>query len=164
MIISTIKSLFFGKVPKESYLVQYQLDEYIPFITAYKTGNVKLFEESLEILEERFILLGAFLITEKLKGFVFRNFIRRIYKNYDFSEMKSPNIKIELIYTILTKVFDYNEMSMEEFEFYLIGIIYRGLILGYIHFDDKTFVFAKDRDPFPKIGAVFEKKYDKFFT
>jgi len=156
-------NLFFGKVPTISYLKEYDIDEnYINFINAYKTGNLTLFEESLEKLEDRFILLGTFLIAEKLKGFVVRNLVKRIHKNYDFGEMKFPNIKIELIYKILTNVFMYKEMNLEELELYLIGVIYKGLIVGYIHSKDKTLVFSKT-NPFPKISEAFEKKYDKFF-
>ena len=156
-------NMFFGKVPTISFIKDYDLDEnYINFIEAYKTGNLKMFEDSLEKLEDRFILLGSFLIAEKLKGFVFRNLVKRIHKNSDFSDMKFPNIKIELIYNVLTNVFGYKEMNIEELELYLIGVIYKGLIVGYIHSKDKTLVFSKT-NPFPKISEAFEKKYDKFF-
>jgi hypothetical protein len=89
--------MFFGKAPNKKLLENYGLLNYFKFVDSYKMGNLKLFEEALDELEERFILLGTFLIAEKLKSLVFRNLVLKIHKNYDCSGMNIPFIPIELI-------------------------------------------------------------------
>jgi len=124
-------NLFFGILPSNELLDYYKIEQlnlYKLIISSYRTGDVKIFNKTVEELEDRFILLGTFLIFEKLKCFVMRNFVRRIHKNYD-----SHIIPLSIFHKILTDVFDFHEMNLEELELYLLSVIYKGLINGYIH-------------------------------
>jgi hypothetical protein len=53
-------------------------------------------------------------------------------------------------------------MNLEELELYLLSVIYKGLINGYIHHQDKVFIFAKNKiNPFPKLYETLEKNINK---
>ena len=153
-------NLFFGILPTNEILEYYKIDHldlYKSIISSYKAGDVKIFNKTVEELEDRFITLGTFLIFEKLKCFVMRNFVRRIHKRYG-----NHIIPLSLFHKILIDVFDYNEMNLEELELYLLSVIYKGLINGYIHHQDKVFVFAKNKiNPFPKLSEALEKNINK---
>ena len=89
-----------------------------------------------------------------------RNFMKRIHKHFG-----NHVIPLTIVYKILTDVFDYHEMNFEELELYLLSVIYKGLINGYIHHQNKVIVFAKISskiNPFPKLSEAFEKNYNKF--
>lgn len=156
-------NLFYGIVPNEDFLKQHDLNMYLDLITSYKNGNMAVFEQSIEKLEDRLISLGTFLIVEKLKCYVIRNLIKNIHKNY-FSDANNnsniPIIKIELIQMVLKNVFAYESMDLEELELYIIGVVYKGLISGYVHNVNKVIVFSK-KSPFPKLREVFDKNYSK---
>ena len=155
-------NLFVGKVPSNEILEYYKienLDLYKQLIQAYKAGDIKIFNQIIDSLEDRLITLGTFLIFEKLKCIVMRNLIRRIHKQFG-----NHVIPLEIIHKILTEVFDYNEMNIEELELYLLSVIYKGLINGYIHHQNKVIVFAKPNkiNPFPKLLEAFTKNESKF--
>jgi len=155
-------NLFFGKIPEKDLLKKYDVYEYCDLIDSYKIGDMRKFEEALDQLENRLIQLGTFLIVDKLRGFVFRNLIRKVYKIFEkeISERKNPIMHIELIYKVLKNVYNYDNYDMEELELYLNSVIFKGLIGGYIHTKDKVIVFSK-KNPFPNLAEVLEKNYNK---
>ncbi len=155
-------NLFFGKIPSLQILEKYELKGYSDIIQAYKRGDINKFEEALNSLEERLIQLGTFLIVDKLRGFVFRNLIRIVYKVFEeeLSQSKFAVISIELLYNVLRNVFGYDYYDLEELELYLNSVIYKGLIAGYIHSKNKVIVFSK-KNPFPNLAEVLEKNYNR---
>ncbi len=157
-------NLFFGKIPNHETLVKYDLTIYSDLINSYKRGNIKNFEEALNNLEDRLIQLGTFLIMDKLRGFVFRNLIKIIYKIFeeDLNQMKFAVISIELVFNVMKNIYDYDNYDIEELELYLNSVIYKGLIGGYIHNKDKVIVFSK-KCPFPNLNEVLDKNYNKIF-
>ena len=155
-------NLFFGKIPNLEILEKNDLLIYSDLIKSYKQGDIKMFENSLDCLEDRLIQLGTFLIVDKLRGFVFRNLIKNIYKIFEeeLNKKKNPFVSIELIYNVLKNVFGYDNYEIEELELYLNSVIYKGLISGYIHNKDKVIVFSK-KCPFPKLADVLKNNYNK---
>jgi hypothetical protein len=156
-------NLFYGIVPSNESMKSYNLESYIILVESFKNGDLTNFEKSVEALEERLISLGTFLIIEKLKGYVMRNLIKIIHKNYfaDYQNASTiPIIKIELIHRILKYCIGYKDMDIDELELYLIGMVYKGLISGYIHNTNKVIVFSK-KSPFPKLSEVFKTNYNK---
>lgn len=156
-------NLFFGKIPTIQVLEKYDLLLYSNLIQAYKLGNIKDFEKSLDEVEDRLIQLGTFLIIDKLRGYVFRNLIKNIYRIFEndlIDQSKFPCIKIEAIHIILKNVYEYENYDLEELELYLNTVIYKGLIKGYIHNKLKKIVFSL-KCPFPKLSEVIENNYSK---
>jgi hypothetical protein len=159
-----VLNLFYGITPREELLEKYELMDYNKLVIAYKQGNLTEFENAIEVLEDRLITLGTFLIIEKLKCYVMRNFIRNVHKHYFSSSTEGttnvPIIKIQLLFDLLKNVSKFEQYTFEELELYIIGVIYKGLISGYVHNVNKVIVFSK-KAPFPKLGDVFKKNYEK---
>lgn len=156
-----ILNMFYGQVPSKSFLLKYNLlDNYGCLVSSFISGDVSLFEKASETLDLRMITLGTFLVCEKLKGFVMRNFIMRVYEGMkeEILSANFPVLKLSLIFEICKKNGSFDDF--DEFEFYLISVIYKGLIKGYIHNEKKEIVFSK-KDPFPKLSSVMENNYDK---
>ena len=126
-------------------------------------GDVGQFITAIDSLEERTIALGTFLIVGKLKPFVFRNLIKNVYYSQIevIEAMKAPFMKLENILKVMKNVYHYeDDMDLEELELNVIGVIYRGLIGGYVHNADKVIVFSK-KNPFPELGGVMKNNYSK---
>jgi hypothetical protein len=155
-------NLFYGIVPTEELMTRYELNNYSQLVNAYESGNLLDFETAIETLEERLINLGSFLIIEKLKAYVMRNLIKMIYNAYsdEFAKMNTPVMKIEIIYNVLRNVMKCDSFDMDELELYIIGLMYKGLISGYVHNANKVIVFSK-KNPFPKLQDLFTNNYNK---
>jgi hypothetical protein len=154
--------LFEGVLPSEYILKKYNLEQYNDLIVSFKEGNLSLYENAIETLEDRLITLGTFLIVEKLKPYLMRNIIKSIYTTYyeELAKLKTPIIKLELILNVLANVTNYTSMDLEELEIYIISVIFKGFINGYIHNTNKVIVLAK-QNAFPKISDVFKNNYNK---
>jgi hypothetical protein len=157
-----VLNLFIGVTPSNEILAKLELMNYKDLINAYKSGDMALFEKSIEKLETRLINLGTYLIIEKLKPYVMRNLIKTVYQGYsmELAKLNTPIIKIELIYNVLKNAYGYDAMDLEELELYIIGVIYKGLITGYIHNTNKVLVFSK-KNAFPKFSDNFKTNYNK---
>ena len=108
------------------------------------------------------ISFGTFLIAGKLKPFVLRNLIRNIHisQEEELEKMKAPVIKLEQILNVIKNVYKYEEIDIEELELSVIGVLYRGLIGGYVHHGNKVIVFGK-KNPFPDLREVMKNNYSK---
>jgi len=78
----------------------------------------------------------------------------------DVQSQQYPKLCLNLLYNIFSK-FKYFE-DYEEFEFYLISVLYKGLIKGYIHQEKKELVFSK-KNPFPEYKNVLEDNSNRIF-
>lgn len=155
-----VLNLFYGKEPSKQLLSKYNLLEYSNLIKAIKYGDIEMFDNQTLLLEDRMASLGTFLLVEKLKGYVVRNLINRIYNMMDVQSQQYPKLCLNLLYSIFSK-FKYFE-DYEEFEFYLISVLYKGLIKGYIHQEKKELVFSK-KNPFPEYKNVLEDNSNRIF-
>jgi hypothetical protein len=154
-------NMFSGVLPSQNVLSTYGLENYLPLIESFRRGDILKFENAIESLENRFIALGTFLIIEKLKTYVLRNCIKLIAKCYEdaLSLMNNPVIKLEMIQEVMHSCYN-NEISLDELELYLIGAIYKGLIAGYVHNNNKVLILSK-KNPFPNLEENFNKNYSK---
>lgn len=154
-------NLFYGLVPSKQFLIKYSLNQnYSNFISSYIAGDLKSFEKEILSLEDRLITLGTFLLVEKLKGFVLRNLVFRIYESLreEILSANYPILSLNLIYSVVSMLSDFEDF--EEFEYYMISVLYKGLIKGYIHNEKKEIVFSK-KEPFPRLNDVLANNYNK---
>ena len=153
-------NIFFGLLPLEEEIEKFKLDsKYITLVNSIKNGDINKFDKVLDDLEDRFIDLGTFLIIGKFRPYVYRNLIKIIYE-FIYDESKQTIImELDLVHTILKNVYNY-EIDKEELEINIIGVLYRGLIGGYIHYKNKVIVFGKN-NPFPNLKETFNKNYNK---
>ena len=153
-------NLFFGIYPKKTEI---EIDSnYFNLSKSVYEGDLGLFSSSLDELEDRMISFGTFLIAGKLKPFVLRNLIRNIHisQEEELEKMKAPVIKLEQILNVIKNVYKYEEIDIEELELSVIGVLYRGLIGGYVHHGNKVIVFGK-KNPFPDLREVMKNNYSK---
>ena len=153
-------NLFFGIYPKKTGI---EIDSnYFNLSKSVYEGDLGLFSSSLDELEDRMISFGTFLIAGKLKPFVLRNLIRNIHisQEEELEKMKAPVIKLEQILNVIKNVYKYEEIDIEELELSVIGVLYRGLIGGYVHHGNKVIVFGK-KNPFPDLREVMKNNYSK---
>jgi hypothetical protein len=154
-------NLFYGVIPSKALLDKYDLNTYYGFIEAFKQGDLNKFEEELNNLEDRLIALGTFLIVEKLKCFVMRNLVKHIYNiTFEGKNTIQQVLQIDVIYNVLTNVLSYKLFDKEELELYLIGVLYKGLIRGYVNNTNKVIIFGKENQ-FPALKDVFNNNYNK---
>lgn len=147
-----VLQLFKGKIPSLKMLKFYNVEKsFIMLVNSYKTGNIKLFDISIDNLEKKLTYYGLILIVEKLKSYVFRNFIYRIYTNMEdiIKKNKHHILKLSFIFEISNKLNYFSEYN--EFEFMLSSTIHKGLINAYIHNDKKELVFS-NLNPFNKFN------------
>jgi hypothetical protein len=154
-------NMFSGILPRHNVLTTYGLEDYLPLVESFRKGDILKFESAIESLENRFISLGTFLIIEKLKTYVLRNCIKLIAKCFEdsLSLMNNPVIKLEMIQEVMRDCYN-NEISLDELELYIIGAIYKGLIAGYVHNNNKVLILSK-KNPFPNLADNFNKNYSK---
>ena len=86
--------------------------------------------------------------------------IKNVYeKKKFFFDSKQPVIKLEHILEVAKELFNDNT-TLDDFEKHIIGVLYRGLVGGYIHHNNKVIVFSV-KNPFPELSINFDKNYDK---
>jgi nuclear mRNA export protein PCID2/THP1 len=86
-------NILFGNYPDDKLLEEHNLNEYKGITHACKTGSAALFEQEIEKNEERFLKFGIYLVLEKLKNVVYRNYFLDFYEE----NKQSHIIKLDLI-------------------------------------------------------------------
>ena len=157
-------NLFYGLIVPKTLLIKYDLEHYYELLCSFASGDINSFEEEINILEERLVNLGTFLLIEKLKCYVLRNFIFKIFDNMkeEIEKMKFPVLKICFLYDIYVGYSNEHRLyeDIEEFEYNVLSVIYKGLINGYVHNTKKEIVFSK-KNPFPIFSEVILNNISK---
>ncbi|KAI6205237.1 CSN12-like protein [Aphelenchoides besseyi] len=133
--------MFFGFMPNQKLLEEYDLSCFQELVLAVREGNVGRLIQALQAQETLFIDYGIFLLVEKLKLTTFLNLIKIAHKI-----LKSPQIKLDSVVTILknTNVV----MDTDEVGCHLANLISQKKMKGYISYNHQTLVLSK-ADPFP---------------
>jgi hypothetical protein len=158
-------NILFGEFPEDELLKTHNLKEYKGIAEACETGDLILFENSMAKYEEIFLKTGVYLVIEKLKNLVHRNFLKKYTSAED-----THIIKLEPLWEAYNKVMEESKKSEESkgsesyqlsitgLECILAGLIYKGFIKGYISHEKAIMVLAKN-DPFPDLKTVVEKNW-----
>lgn len=163
-------NILFGEYPTDKELEDHKLQEYKEIATACETGNLALFEHSLEIHEEKFLQTSIYLVLEKLKNVVLRNFFQKVYNGNQGNHI----LQLQAVTDAYNKSIeeskipvggsgeenkgedDDEKVSVTGLEWILAGLIYKGFIKGYISHDKGLLVLSK-KDAFPELRSVIEK-------
>mmetsp|Transcript_36003 Transcript_36003/g.88595 ORF Transcript_36003/g.88595 Transcript_36003/m.88595 type:complete len:404 (+) Transcript_36003:126-1337(+) len=132
-------------LPTEALLTRYKLKEFVQLVEAFKTGNVKLFDEALDENMDFFVSKSIYLLLHKLKLCVYRNLFKRAY-----NVEKKPQTKLET-FVCAVRACGCEDVSAEQVECMLANLIHQGLVKGYIAHKQQTVVLKKD-DPFRSVG------------
>ncbi|KAI8337068.1 hypothetical protein BC941DRAFT_353404 [Chlamydoabsidia padenii] len=138
-----------GVLPSNALLNQYPKTRqvYGGIANAMKLGNVKAFNEALVKSEATLIRQGTYFAVEKAQSIAMRQLFRKVYQVMDKStRLAIPKFKTALEFVGL-------EVDMEETEWMLANMIYKGYIKGYLS-HEKLFLVLSKGDPFPKISSA----------
>ncbi|ORZ05048.1 hypothetical protein BCR42DRAFT_338260 [Absidia repens] len=140
-----------GVLPTNALLNQYPKTKqvYGGIAKAIKMGNVKAFNEALVQAEATLIRQGTYFAVEKAQSIAMRQLFRKVYLVMDNStRLAIPKFKTALEFVGL-------EVDMEETEWMLANMIYKGYIKGYLS-HEKLFLVLSKGDPFPNISSSIQ--------
>jgi len=63
---------------KRGLLERFQLKEFESLVAALRDGDFRLYQQELDRYQDEFIARGVYIILEKLKLFVYRNFFKKM--------------------------------------------------------------------------------------
>lgn len=138
-----------GELPTALLLQRHALQEYEPFREAIATGDVGLFERSMQANQYRLIANGTYLLLEKLRFSVYRRLVKRcvgIAKQHPGRDWQEHHLHLEVVLGVLQQ--QGVPTDMDELECMLSNCIVRRYVKGYISNKLKVLVLAKD-EPFP---------------
>lgn len=67
-----------GLLPRPGLLERYQLAEFVDLVAALRDGDFRRYQAELDAHQDEFITRGVYIILEKLKLFVYRNFFKKM--------------------------------------------------------------------------------------
>ncbi|KAI9307299.1 hypothetical protein BJ944DRAFT_24838 [Cunninghamella echinulata] len=140
-----------GILPSEALLKSHPKTNQIygDISRAIKLGNVKAFNEALTKSESTLIRQGTYFAVEKAQSIAMRQLFRKVYQVLD----KSTRISVPTFKTALE--FVGLEVDMEETEWMLANMIYKGYIKGYLSHEKLTLVLS-NVNPFPNLSSIVQ--------
>lgn len=139
--------LMLNKLPTRKLLDDYSLaDEYLPLTTAFRLGDVRAYEALLAQKMHELIVHGFFIMLEKVKVIVYRNFFKRCWLLMG----KADKVSIEALFRLHQAVYPQSDMDEAELECYLAILISMNKVKGYIAHARKIIVLSKTA-PFPPL-------------
>jgi len=131
-----------GILPTEIIGTRYGLQSFVDIANAVKVGNIKVFEDLMELHQESFLKLGVYLVLERLKTVAYRCLYKRIYKIIGDSRVHLS------IYEHVMKSLG-EDVDLDEVECIISNLIWNNKVKGYLHHKKRMLVLNKKGDPFP---------------
>ena len=140
-------STLFNNYPRLKHLFQ-------AISTAIKTGNLQAFDAALDANEEEYVRRRIYLTLERSRDIALRNLFRRVFLiNGKKTRLPVEEFRRAMGFAIAGKNGGTRkEVEPEEVECLLAGMIYKGLMKGYIS-REKSMVVLSGKDAFPGTGA-----------
>jgi hypothetical protein len=145
-----VNMVFHGIFPTEVVGTKYGLQCLVDIANAVKVGNIKVFEDLMELHQESFLKLGIYLVLERLKTVAYRCLYKRIYKIIGDSRVHLS------IYEHVMKSLG-EEVDLDEIECIISNLIWNNKVKGYLHHKRRTLVLDKRGDPFPSERSKRQK-------
>ncbi|KAI9317537.1 hypothetical protein BX666DRAFT_2018967 [Dichotomocladium elegans] len=138
-----------GVMPSKSLFAQFPKTRvtYSNIVKSIKKGDIKAFDRSLYSASRVLIRQGTYFAVEKARNIAIRQLFYRIYLIMD----KNPRIPIPTFNAALKATGI--DVDIEETEWIIATMIYKGYIKGYLS-HEKLFAVLSKVDPFPKIVTV----------
>lgn len=105
-------NILFGDFPEAKFLEEHKLPEYVSIAKACQSGDLVLFEKALAENEEIFLKTSIYLVMEKLKNVVYRNFFQNVYEENESNHI----IKLDLILQQFNKAIEEHKKTDKEAE------------------------------------------------
>ncbi|CAG0892196.1 unnamed protein product [Darwinula stevensoni] len=138
--------MLLGRLPKQSLLHKYQLEEFSSVTEAVRLGDLRSLSESLDRNQGFFISCGIYLILEKLKIITMRNLFKKVYLLCGRHQVEIGAIESMLQWMGM------DDVDTAETQCLLANQINDGLIRGYISHQHNKLVVSK-QNPFPPLAS-----------
>eukprot|EP00958_Prasinococcus_capsulatus_P028144 scaffold6345_cov376-Prasinococcus_capsulatus_cf.AAC.2 len=144
--------LLIGKIPTDSLLLQYELNDYRGIVSSFRSGNIQQLNGILQANQRKHIKMGTFLVLEKLKIGTYRNLLKKVALIHKQREpAKGNQVKIVLFQQALSWLGE--DLDLDEVECIVANLIYKKYVKGYLSHSQRTLVLSKQQ-PFPPLSAV----------
>lgn len=152
--------LIMGIMPIRALLQEYQLEEYDMIAQAIRQGNVHLFDQSLEMYQEKFFAQGTMLLMHKLRPLVLRTLLKHVVRwrakksqlnliEYQRALQFVPRIVGATDATVSSKF----EMDPDSLECLVANMIFKGYVNGKVSQKINVLVLSKS-NPFPSLADI----------
>ncbi|KAJ8943463.1 hypothetical protein NQ314_009745 [Rhamnusium bicolor] len=111
--------MLLGYIPSKTVLEKYDVIQFWDLVQAVCQGNLKLFDELMEMHESFFIKCGIYLIVDKLKIIAYRNLFRKVYLI-----LNTHQIPVEALQSALEYLGQ--EVDLDETQCIVANLIYEG--------------------------------------
>ncbi|XP_020913510.1 PCI domain-containing protein 2 [Exaiptasia diaphana] len=138
--------MLLGLMPSLEVLQKYKLMQFIDIVTSVRTGNLLLFNQTLEKQQAFFIECGIYLILEKLKILTYRNLFKKVS-----ILLKTHQLPLDAYVTAL-KCMQVEDIDIIEIQCIVANLIYMGYIKGYISHQHQKLVVSK-QNAFPALST-----------
>ncbi|KAJ3169981.1 COP9 signalosome (CSN) subunit [Geranomyces variabilis] len=140
--------MILGVLPRPELLQKYPALEYLYgyFVTAIRTGDIRLFDESLQRLQRDLIERGTYLTVERARALAARMLFKKVWLVHDGSS-RIPMQQFQRAMHLAG-----SDSSMDSVACMLANMIDKGYLKGYLSHEKQMVVTGKE--PFPNIKAV----------
>ena len=139
-----------GLLPTVKLLKKYNLEEYIPLVTAIRRVELTQINDTLLKYQDKFIQRGTYLSLEKCKTVCHRNLFKRVFAIMGKDQMPLDNVVNAMKWLGM-------EIDLDEVECILSNLIFKKYVKGYISHSKRILVLSK-KDPFPIDAVVVVKR------
>jgi hypothetical protein len=158
-----------GSFPTSALLREHGLEQFAGVARAVRTGDLRLFRQSMDAHGAAFIAQGTFLVLERLRLLALRNCLKRIWAvqgrgaRLDIRDAAQVFAWLGVLDDVSQppeeeggQAFDAEEGRLDEAECILANLIHAGFLRGYIAHGHRKLVLSK-KDAFPKFKDVLRK-------
>eukprot|EP00668_Euglena_longa_P001066 GGOE01001274.1.p1 GENE.GGOE01001274.1~~GGOE01001274.1.p1 ORF type:complete len:403 (-),score=157.19 GGOE01001274.1:214-1422(-) len=139
-----------GQFPKQHIISKYGLSQFSQLCRACRTGNVRLFDDTMASGQEWFIKRGIYVILQRAKIICYRNLLFNIFRYINAFVDINCRLKLEYIQEAMQICgAGDDDTDLEEIECIVANLIYHNYIKGYISHSMRVLVLAK-ANPFPR--------------
>jgi len=136
-----------GVFPTAEVSAVYGLDAYYFLAQAAMQGNLRDFEDCMQMHRVSFIRLGVFLVLERVKTICYRNLFKKVYRVVDSSRLSLTHFQAAINWM------QDEEVSLDEVECILANLIFQKKLNGYINHEHRMLVVSK-KMPFPTANLI----------
>jgi tetratricopeptide (TPR) repeat protein len=141
-----------GQFPKPHIISKYGLSQFSQLCRACRTGNVRLFDDTMAANQEWFIKRGIYVILQRAKIICYRNLVYNVYRSVNEFADINCRLKLEQVADAMRICgAEEDDADLEEVECIVANLIYHNYIKGYISHSMRMLVVAK-ANPFPRPG------------
>jgi nuclear mRNA export protein PCID2/THP1 len=140
-----------GVLPTLTLLHEHNLKQFEDISRAVRTGDVRLYNKSINAYRAKFVSMGTYFLMERLRYLVYRMMFKRVYlirmSELPADSKKRNRMRIQDLVSVL-ETCGGETKTCDEVECILANLIFRKQMKGYISHAHSLVVMSKE-NPFP---------------